>query len=321
MKFLQKSSLELGEIVLPDLFVLNYMNQLEGIDIKIYLYILFLSKKGIEIEKNDLAKKLNITDQELSFGLERLQAEELLVRTTHGYNIVDIRTNEINKTHILKVEPKRTRSQTEKERKRIAAASAINESFFQGVMSLGWYTDISAMFENYSFSEEVMIALFHYCQERKALNKKYVHAVAESWFNGGVKSFEQLEEFLENYDNVQKIKQKITKALRLNRNLTKYEEQYIDTWIKDFQYNFDVIEEALKRTVNKPNPTLSYVNGILVNWYKKGYKTVKDIEKENNSANDELITRKHKKIQDVKTKYQDVNQREYTNLESFYDNM
>ena len=80
-------------------------------------------------------------------------------------------------------------------------------------MSLGWYTDISAMFENYSFSEEVMIALFHYCQERKALNKKYVHAVAESWFNGGVKTFEQLEDFLENYDNIQKIKQKITKAL------------------------------------------------------------------------------------------------------------
>ena len=49
MKFLQKSSLELGETVLPDLFILNYMPQLEAVDIKIYLYILFLSKKGIEI--------------------------------------------------------------------------------------------------------------------------------------------------------------------------------------------------------------------------------------------------------------------------------
>ncbi len=320
MKFVQKSSLELGEIVLPDLFILNYMPQLEQIDVKIYLYIIFLSKKQIEIDKADLAKKLGISEQELSFGFERLQAEELITRTTHGYTITDIRENEINKTHIQKVEPRRTKEQTEKDRKRIAAASAINESFFQGVMSLGWYTDISAMFENYSFSEEVMIALFHYCQERKALNKKYVHAVAESWYNGGVKTFEQLEEFLENYDNIQKIKQKISKALRLNRNLTKYEEQYIDTWIKDYKYDFDIIEEALKRTVNKANPTISYVNGILVNWHKKGYKTVSDIDKEmiqTNSAN----KRNYKNASMSKTKYQDIDQREYTNLESFYDNM
>ena len=320
MKFAQKSSLELGEVVLPDLFILNYMPQLESIDVKIYLYIIFLSKKGLEIEKVDFAKKLGITEQELSFGLERLQSEGLLVRTTHGYNIVDIRENEINKTHILKIEPRRTKVQTEKDRKRIAAASAINESFFQGVMSLGWYTDISTMFENYSFSEEVMIALFHYCQERKALNKKYVHAVAESWYNGGVKTFEQLEDFLENYDNIQKIKQKISKALRLNRNLTKYEEQYIDTWIKDYQYDFNIIEEALKRTVNKPNPTMSYVNGILANWYKKGFKTVKDIENESSVLNTEN-EKKYKRTTNAKTKYQDVNQREYVNLESFYDNM
>lgn len=320
MKFVQKSSLELGDVVLPDLFILNYMPQLESIDVKIYLYILFLSKKGLEIDKPDLAKKLGITEQELSFGLERLQAEELLVRTTHGYNISDIRENEINKTYIPKIEPRRTKVQTERDRKRIAAASAINESFFQGVMSLGWYTDISAMFENYSFSEEVMIALFHYCQERKALNKKYVHAVAESWYNGGVKTFEQLEEFLENYDNMQKIKQKISKALRLNRNLTKYEEQYIDTWVKDYGYDFDVIEEALKRTVNKSNPTISYVNGILVNWHKKGFKNVKDIENENSASHTES-TRNYKRTTGTKTKYQEVSQREYTNLESFYDNM
>lgn len=320
MKFVQKSSLELGDVVLPDLFILNYMPQLESVDIKIYLYILFLSKKGMDIDKVELAKKINISEQELSFGLERLQAEELLIRTTHGYNISDIRENEINKTYIPKIEPRRTKVQTEKDRKRIAAASAINESFFQGVMSLGWYTDISAMFENYSFSEEVMIALFHYCQERKALNKKYVHAVAESWYNGGVKTFEQLEEFLESYDNIQKIKQKISKSLRLNRNLTKYEEQYIDTWIKDYGYSFDIIEEALKLTVNKANPTISYVNGVLVNWHKKGYKNAKDIEKENINTNSEN-TRNYKRSTNTKTKYQDITQREYTNLESFYDNM
>lgn len=320
MKFVQKNNLELGDINVPDLFILNYMPSLEGVDIKVYLYILFLSKKGIEMEKLDIAKKMYITEQELSLSLERLQTEELLTKNTHGYAINDIKGMEINKTYIPKMEPKRTKTQTEQERKRIAAASAINESFFQGVMSLSWYTDIAAMFQNYMFSEEVMIALFHYCQERKALNKKYVHAVAENWYKGGVKTFEQLEELLESYDKIQKIKVKILKALRLNRNFTKYEEQYIDTWVKDYGYDFDIIEEALKRTVSKTSPSISYVNGILTNWHKKGYKTLENIKNETSNKTSEKIV---SKIDNTKSKmkYKNYEQREYDNLESFYDNV
>ena len=229
MKFAQKNKMELGDTLVPDLFILNNMANLGELDVKLYIYMLFLSKMGKETDKADLAKKLNVTEQDIGFAIERLQGEDLITRTTAGYNIVDLKDVEINKSYIPKVEPRKTHAQTEKERKRMAATSAINESFFQGIMSLSWYTDIGSMFENYSFSEEVMIALFHYCQERKALNKKYVHAVAETWYKGGVKSFEDLEDFLENYDNIQKIKQKIAKSLRLNRNFTKYEEQYIDT--------------------------------------------------------------------------------------------
>ena len=84
--------------------------------------------------------------------------------------------------------------------------------------------------------------------------------------------------------------------------------------------DFNMIEEALKRTVNKPNPTISYVNGILVNWHKKGFKDVKDIEKEITAKVNE-VTSSYKKSSKAKTKYQDVEQREYTDLDSFYDNM
>lgn len=317
MKFNQKNKMELSDTLVPDLFILNYMNALEGIDIKVYLYILFLNKTEKEIDNATFAKKMGVTEQEITQSLDRLQAEDLLVKTTHGFNIVDVKDVEINKSYIPKIESRKTKAQTETERKRIAAASAINESYFQGIMSLGWYTDIGTMFDNYKFSEEVMIALFHYCQERKALNKKYVHAVAETWFKGGVKTFEQLEEFLETYDNIVKIRQKISKALRLNRNFSKYEEQYIDTWIKDYQYDFAMIEEALKRTVCKPNPSLSYVNGILTNWHKKGYTCPKDLEKETKTATTAQTNTKAK----PKTKYQNYEQREYTDLESFYDNV
>lgn len=323
MKFVRKDNLELSDTEISDLFILNYMNSLEGIDIKLYLYMQFLAKKGLELDKEIIAKNMQVTLQELSYSFERLQAEELITKTTHGYNLVDLKYVEVNKTYIPKIQTRTNKAQTEQERKRIAAASAINESYFQGVMSLGWYEDIAAMFKNYSFSEEVMISLFQYCQERKALNKKYVHAVAENWFKGNVKTFEQLEEFLDNYDNIQKIKKKILKSLRLSRNFTKYEEQLIDTWIKDFNFNFDIIEEALKLTISKPNPSLNYVNGILTNWHKNGLDTPDKIKEHLEEIKNKEVTKTVSKQPATKSKlkYQSYDQRIYEDLESFYDNV
>ena len=263
----------------------------------------------------DIEKALYISDTELSNCIERLQAEELISKIPGGFNITDLREIEINKAYIPKLENKITKAETEIEKRRIAATKAISDSYFQGMMSLTWYSDISAMFENYKFSEEVMIALFHYCQEKKALNRKYVHAVAEGWFKAGVKNFEELEEHFESYDKVQKIRQKIVKALNLKRNLTLYEEQYIDVWIKEFNYDFNMIEEALKKTVSKSSPTINYVNGILSNWHKKGYKVKEDIKEE------KTFEQKTNKKEEQKTKYQNYTQRTYDDLDAFYDNV
>lgn len=316
MKVSQKSKLELSDIEIPDLFILNHMGSLEGNDVKLYLYLIFASKRDLEIDNQILMKRLSMSEQDLELSLDRLQGEGLILKNTHGFSIVDIKELEINKSYIPKMQNKQNKEQTEQEKKRIAAAYAINESFFQGIMSIGWYSDIGTMFENYMFSEEVMIALFHYCQEKKALSKKYVHAVAESWYKAGVRTFEQLEEYFENYDKIQKIKQKIIKNLKLNRNLTTYEEQYVDTWIKDFGYDISIIEEALKKTVNSYNPTINYVNGILTNWHKKGYKTVEDVQNEQ-----KRVANVSKDKQVPKTKYQNYGQRTYDDLESFYDNV
>lgn len=316
MKFISKNKMELSDTNISDLFILNYMNSLQGLDIRLYLYILFALKNHIELDISEIAKRLEVTEAAISNSLDVLQAEELITKTTQGFIVVDLKEVEVNKSYIPKMEPKVNRVQSELEKKRMAAASAINESFFQGIMSLGWYTDIGTLFKNYSFSEEVMIALFHYCRERKALNRKYVYAVAENWYRGGVKTFEQLEEFLESYDNIQKIKQKILKALRLNRNFTKYEEQYIDTWIKEYKYEFDIIEEALKRTVAKSNPSLKYVDAILTSWHKKGYKSLEDIKNEEQN----VVEVKESTIKS-KPKYKNYEQRSYDDIESFYDNM
>ncbi len=321
MKYVEKVKIEMSDVLIPDLFISNYMVGLEEHALKIYLYIKFVSKNQINISGEQIAKNVGVRKVEYEKAIKQLEEEELLIKTEDGYIIKDIKEQELNKTYIPKLKPKSDSRKTELEKKRIAAASAINETFFQGIMTLGWYVDISTLFEKYVFDEDVMIALFQYCQERNALRKNYVFKVAETWYKGKVKTFEQLENFLEKQDKMNKIKNKIKRVLRLSRNLTEYEEEHIQRWINEYKYDFEIIEIALKKTVQKTtNPTLNYANAIIKSWNEKGYKTTSEILEEDGKITKQMINKAPNKGQS-NLKHKKYEQRKYDDLESYYDNI
>lgn len=323
MKFIQKNKLELGDTLVPDLFIQNNMKSLSGNDIKVYMYILYLLKKGADVDSDIIVKELGLSNDEVKTSVEVLQAEGLLQKTTRNVIVVDLKEMEINKTYTPKFDNRQKKYENVIDEKRKAAVDAICESFFNGLMTFNWSTDIGNLFNMYSFSEEVMIALFQYCKERKALNRKYVFAVAETWHNGGVKTFEELESFLDNYDKFNKIKQKISRALNLGRSLSKYEEVYVKKWIEEYGYDFDIIEEGLKRSTSTTNPSIKYIDAIISSWYKKGFKTVEEIE-ENESPKlmpDKKIEAKRTISDNKKKSYQSYSQREYDSTDDFYDDI
>lgn len=46
---------------IPDIFFTEYLSQASGDSVKLYLYMLFLSKYNKEIKLNDISKKLNLS--------------------------------------------------------------------------------------------------------------------------------------------------------------------------------------------------------------------------------------------------------------------
>lgn len=324
MKCIEKTKIEMSDMLVPDIFVTNYMMGLDEHSLKIYLYIKFMAKNDIDIKEDQIIKKIGISKIEYEKAMNLLQTEELIIKLENGYGLVDIKELELNKTYIPKLKPKSDGRKTAVEKKRIAAASAINETFFQGIMTLGWYVDISTLFEKYMFDEDVMIALFQYCQERNALRKNYVFKVAETWYKGNVKTFEQLENYLEQQDRINKIKSKIKRAFGLSRNFTEYEEEQINKWLNNYKYEYDVIEIALKKTVQKTtNPTINYANAIITSWYEKGLKTVAEVLEENNQVTKQMVSKtavQSKKTTNANLKHKNYEQRKYDDLESFYDN-
>lgn len=123
-----------------------------------------------------------------------------------------------------------------------------------------------------------MIALFDYCYNRGAMNKKYVQVVIEGWASNKIKTWNDLDQYFEKRENLNKYNKIIAKKLGKYGNLTEYEEAYIENWVLNFGYDMSIIEIALKRTTLKQNPTFEYINNVITDWHDRNLKTASEVQ-------------------------------------------
>lgn len=302
---------------LSDVFFTEYLSQATGDFIKVYLYILFLSKYNKDVKLNDLSKKLALPLKTIQDALKYWEDNEVIVKKNTGYIVNSLQELELHKLY----KPKLTSSikDTEKNMEnqyRAKAIEAINTSFFQGIMSPSWYNDLDLWFKKYGFDEQVMIALFRYCFERSALHRNYLQTVADSWYRNNIRTFSDLDLYYQKQEKLNKIKKAISKKLGILRPLTQYEEAYIEKWIVDFGFPLEIIELALKKTTSKANPSFDYIDKILCDWEDRNLKTVNTVE-----VFLLEMKNKNKNIKELEKKsYHNYEQRSYDNFDSLYAN-
>ena len=109
--------------------------------------------------------------------------------------------------------------------------------------------------------------------------------------------------------------------MRIARNLSVYEEAYIEKWNLTYGYGLDIIDIALKKTTSKFNPSFEYLDKLISDWHERGLKTssqvLEYIEKQKNipvQKNSSSSTNSG----NVSANYP---QRNYNNLNSFYSNI
>lgn len=317
---LEQSDLSLlfSSTSMPDIFFTEYLSQMSGDCLKVYLYITFLAKYNKDIKLNDLSKKLELPLKTIQDSIKYLEEENLITKKNTGYILNNIQELELHKLY----NPKVTSSPEDIEKiaqnkYRAKAIENINNEFFQGIMSPSWYSDIDLWFKKYSFDEEVMIALFRYCFNRSALHRNYIQTVAEAWFQNNIKTFNDLDKYYEKQEKLNTLQKTISKKLGINRNLSQYEESYIEKWNMDYGYNMDIIEIALKKTTSKANPNFDYLDKLLTDWHDRNFKTTNDIQSF-------LLNMKEKnkniKTLEKNTGYSNYDQRNYNDLNSFYTN-
>ena len=304
---------------IPDVFFTEYLSSANGDYIKVYLYILFLSKYDKDIKINDLSKKLALPLKTIQEAFKYWEEAGVLIKKHTGYILVNLQEVELLKLY----SPKLTSSPEDikknaKNQYRAKAIENINNQFFQGIMSPSWYSDIDMWFKKYNFDEQVMHALFNYCFDHSALHRNYIQVVADSWYKNNIRSFSDLDKYYEKQEKISSVKKSIIKKLGLNRNLTVYEDAYVEKWTIDYGYSLDIIEIALKKTTSKSNISFEYLNKIISDWHDRNLKTATEIQEYI-----QMSKQKQENIKDMKkqvSNYNNSNQRTYDNFDNLYAN-
>ncbi len=303
---------------IPDIFFAEYLSNMPGDYLKIYLYLNFLSKYNGEININDLSKKLAIPINTINEGMKYLEKEGFILRKQTGFIVVDLQEKTLNNLYTLKIQTSEEKiEQNAKNKERIRLIEYLNNKYFQGVMGPTWYTDIDTWFDKYGFDEQVMINLFDYCYTKSALHKNYVQTVAEAWGLNKIKNLDDLDNYYMGQEKLMKIKKEIAKKLGRRNGLTQYEEAYIETWVNEYKYDLSIIEIALKRTTLRSNASFEYINNIIKDWNDRNLRTPIQVN--------EFLEQRKKQNKDTKelqkqVKKESFEQRTYSNLNFLYAN-
>ena len=303
---------------LPDIFFTTYLSSADGDSVKVYLYMLFLSKYNKDIKVNDLSKILSMPIANVQNAIKYWEDNDIIIKKNNGYvlkSIQDLTLNHLYKAKVT-INPERAEA-VEKNQYRSKAIESINTMFFQGIMAPTWYNDIYLWFDKYGFDEQVMISLFQYCFDRSARNRNYIQTVADSWQQHGIKTYSDLDTYYQKQDKFIKLKKSISKKLGISRQLTSFEDAYIEKWIYEFNYEMPIIEIALKKTTSKTNPSFDYINSLLADWYDRNLKSTDDIEKYLQESK-----QRKKDLQELQKKANTVSsERKYDNLNFLYANI
>lgn len=279
MNFEKNWSTLFEDINIPELFVSNHLTNANGDYVKLYLYCMFISKHNGDISPLDLSKKLSLSLSTVEQGLKYWEENGVMTRKQKNYILNDLKQQEIGKLYTPKLTslPEDAVKNTSKNVQRTKIINAINSMFFQGVMSPTWYTDIDTLFAKYKFEEDVVYSLFQYCFDRQALHRKYLFTVADAWAQSGIVTMEDVDNYYSQFEKTNQMKKSIGKKLGFVRNLSEYEEAYVNKWVNDFNYPLDIIEIALKKTTSKTNPSFDYIDKILTDWHERNLNSVSDI--------------------------------------------
>ena len=172
-----------------------------------------------------------------------------------------------------------------KENDEIITLLYITEQYLSKTLTPTEMQKILFFYDELKLSAELIEYLIEYCVGRNHKSMRYIETVALAWAKEGITTVEMAKNAASRYS---KDYFTILKSLGItNRSPVDTEITMMDTWMKEYGFTMDIIQEACSRTILQTGqPSFQYADKILSGWQKKKVHNLNDIQ---------LLDAEHKK--------------------------
>ena len=281
-------------VQVPSWFITDYMPKALGGYIKVYLYLLTLSKEpnenGICLE--DVCQKLDMLYSEVLQALKYWNQEKVLTFTENADDDFELvfaseapsqaaaqKKLPISKTIIQQTRPEYRTDEINYYTQNSPDVTKLFKIAEQYLGRLLTISDQKILFSFYDWLHmpfDLIEFLIEYCTSNNHRAMHYIEKVAISWVDEGIMTVEQAK--------AKTVSDKryfqILSALGTSKStLTPAEKKCMSKWLDTYHFHLDIILEACRKTVMQTNkPSLNYVDSILTSWFNEKVKTLDDIK-------------------------------------------
>ena len=297
--------------ILSNIFIDQYMPGAGGEFVKVYIYLLrLLADPSASVCLPLLADRLNCTEGDISRALKYWSNEGLLILETDpageltGITLTEpspdtqmeltatvsvpqsalAATAPISQTvsaaTVSTPQPDTAPSRSAsaltparikelKENEDVAQLIYICEQYLGKTLTPTDTRKILFFYDELKMSVDLIDFLIQYCVGRGHKSMRYIETVAMAWSKEGITTVEMAKDSTSRYGRDYFT---ILKAMGItNRNPVDSEIVMMDTWLKDYGFSMDMIQEACSRTIMQTGqPSFQYAHKILTGWFKKG---------------------------------------------------
>ncbi len=260
--------------------------------IKILLYILRHGKT--DINQQALAEKLSLPESAVADSLMYWCGAGILISSDSQNNLITaptakeppVNSEPVKSTYNKSSAAPRPNYSSEDVAKALEKREDLKyllsraEEIFARPLSNSAIMTLFTLCDWEGISADIICMVMERCFNQNKLSMSNISNEARRWHNDGINTVADADRYIIELDERQSLYNKVKSAFGIGqRNFSKKERNFIDSWRKDFGYDIDMITIAFDTCVNaKGCMSFSYINSILSNWNADGVRTPEQAE-------------------------------------------
>lgn len=296
--------------VLSNIFIDDYMPEANGEFVKVYIYLLrILSNAPVSFSLEQMADRLLCTERDIIRALKYWEKADLIsIEQNSEHKVCGITllsARPVREAQVSFSQVPTSVSQTEtaaevssvstfqekvtpsqltpdrinelKQNEEIVQLLYIAEQYLGKTLSATDIQKILFFYDELHFSSDLIEYLIEYCVSHNHKSIRYIESVAISWASQNITTVEMAKNSSSRFN---KDYFTILKSLGISgRNPVDTEISLMDSWLKEYSFTLDIIQEACSRTILQTGqPSFQYTDKILREWKDKSVKNLNDIK-------------------------------------------